>query len=77
MQQIQMHGELGSGDGARHREAILEQRPVECLSIEGDEHGSFRQALREFVQDGMFLAEVAHQQLLDLQPAGVPPSQAD
>jgi len=39
MQQIKMRREFWRRDGARHRETIFEQRPIERFAIEGNEHG--------------------------------------
>jgi len=46
MQQIKVRRELRHRDGARHREAILEQRPIERFAIEGNEHGPLSGARR-------------------------------
>jgi len=41
MQQIKVSGEFRRSDGARHRETIFEQRPIERFAIESNQHGSF------------------------------------
>jgi len=41
MQQIKVSGEFRRSDGARHRETIFEQRPIERFAIEGNQHRSF------------------------------------
>ena len=77
MQKIEMRGEARYGDAARHRESAFEQRPVEGFSVEGDEHGAGREAFRQFVQHGMLIAKIAHEKLLYLQAACVPPRDAN
>jgi len=46
MQQIKVRRELRHCDGARHREAIFEQRPIERLAIEGDKRRPFGDTMR-------------------------------
>ncbi len=46
MQQVQMRRQLRHRDGARHCETILEQRPIERFSIEGNEHWPLGDTLR-------------------------------
>jgi len=36
MQEVQVRGQLGCGDGARHRKTVFEQRPVKRFPVEGD-----------------------------------------
>lgn len=77
MKQVEMRGEAGNGDGAGHSEAIFEQRPIEGLAVEGDENGALRKTRGEFVKNRVLFGEVAHEELFDLQAAGIPPCQAD
>ena len=62
---------------AGHGEAIFQQRPIESFAVEGDEYGALRDARGKFVQQRIFLGEIAQKELLDLQAAGIPPGQAD
>src|SRR5580692_673447 len=64
-------------DAARHREAAVEQRPVESFAVESHKYWSFGDARGEFVQQRIFFRKVAHEKLLDLQRAGIPPGQPD
>ncbi len=66
MQQIEMGREARDTDGARHREPIFEQRPIERFSIEGDEHRALGDMRGKLVEQRMLFAEVAHEELLDL-----------
>jgi hypothetical protein len=65
------------GDFSRHRESALEQRPIKCLSVECNEYGTFRDAFCQFAEHGMFISEIAHEKLLDLKAARVPPANSD
>src|SRR6266849_2876777 len=71
-----MRRQFWHGDGARHREAALQERPIERFSIEGDEDGAFGETPRKFMKKGMFFSEITHKELLDLQAASIPPRQA-
>src|SRR5260370_12784615 len=75
MKQIEMRRELRNFDGARHGEAALEQWPVTGLAVKGDQDGTLRDASCQFVQQRIFLAKIAKEQLLDLKAAGIPPGQ--
>ena len=46
MQQVEVRGEFRRGDGAGHREAIFQQRPVEGFAVEGDQDRAARQCAR-------------------------------
>ncbi len=72
-----MRRKLRDGDRSRHGEAIFQQRPVEGFAIEGDQHRALGQMCCDFVQYGVLFAKIAHEELLDLQSAGVPPGQSD
>ena len=71
-----MRRQFWHGDGARHREAALQEWPIERFSIEGDEDRAFGETPAELMKKGMFFGEIAHEELLDLQAAGIPPGQA-
>jgi len=43
---IKVRRELRHRDGARHRETIFEQRPIERFAIEGDKHRPFGDTMR-------------------------------
>jgi len=77
MQQIHMRGQLWRGDRARHRETVLKQRPVERFPVEGDKHGPLRNVCCQFLQQRIFFREIAHEELFDLQPSGIPPRNAN
>ena len=70
-----MRRQFWRGDGARHREAAFEQRPVERLAVEGHQHGPLGDARGKFMQQRMLFCKIAHEELLDLQSAGIPPGQ--
>src|SRR5215472_15666746 len=72
-----MRSRLRRGNRAGHCETVFEKRPVERFSVEGHEHRPFFHPFREFLKQGIFLGEIAHQELLDLQSPGIPPGQSD
>ena len=76
MQQIQMHLGRECRDGSRHAIARLKQRPVKTFSVERHEDGALLHALGKFEQQRMLFIEIAHEELLDLQAARVPPRDA-
>lgn len=73
MQEVEMRGEPGGTNGARHGEAALEERPVKSLPVERHQHRALGQPGGEFVQERMLLAKIAHEELLDLKTASIPP----
>ena len=77
MQQIQMHLGRKGRHAARHAVARFEQWPVEAFTIERHQHGPLLHALGEFEQQRMLFIEIAHEELLDLQAARIPPRDAD
>jgi hypothetical protein len=76
MQQIQMRFGSGGANCPRHAVACFEQRPIETLSIKRDENRPNGHALGEFQQQRMLLIEIAHEELLHLQAARIPPRNA-
>src|SRR3982074_257961 len=72
-----MSGEPGSCDRSRHREAIFQQRPIERFPIKGDKNRAVGEAHGKLVEDRVLFMEVAHEELLDLQAAGIPPRKTD
>jgi hypothetical protein len=76
MQKIQMRAGCGSTNCARHAVARFEQRPVKRFAVEGDEHASLGHSFGESHEDGVLLALLAHEKLLDFEPTGVPPGYA-
>ena len=76
VQQIEMRGQRRHANRPRHREAILQQRPVKRFPIERDQHGTLRQARRQFLQQRVLLRKIAQEELLHLQAAGIPPRES-
>src|SRR5580692_9641997 len=76
MQQIEMQLGRACGDGARHAIARLEQRPVKTFPVEGYENRPLLHTLGKLEQKRVFLIQIAHEELLDLQSARVPPGDA-
>jgi hypothetical protein len=77
MKQVEMSRELGNLDRAGHGEATLEERPIECFAIEGNQDGTLRDARRELLEQRIFLGKIAKEKLFDLETAGVPPRETD
>jgi len=75
MEKVKMRSEPRSGDGTSHGEAAFEERPIERFSVEGDENGTLGDAGGQFVQQRVFVGEIAHEKLFDLKTAGVPPAE--
>ena len=75
MKQIEMRRQFRRLDRTSHTEAGIEQRPIETLAIEGNQHRAFAQPLGNLMQHGMLFVMVAHEELLDLNSASVPPCQ--
>src|SRR5690348_14990652 len=73
MKQIKMRRQARGGNRARQGKAIFQKRPIESFPIERDENGSFRKAPRKLVKERVLFGKVAHEELLDLKAAGVPP----
>ncbi len=76
VQKIQVCARRRRGNRARHPVACFQQRPVERFPVECHEHRPLRHAFPERHEQRMFLAVLAHEKLLYLQPARVPPRQA-
>src|SRR5208282_5739368 len=76
VKKIEMRGQARCGNGVRHSEAIIKQRPVEGFAVESDEDGALRNARGEFVKERVRFREIAHEEWFDLKAAGVPPSDA-
>jgi len=74
MQQVQVSRQLRGSHRAGHGKAIFEQRPVERFAVEGHQDLPFLYPFREFLKQGIFFREVAHQELFDLQSPGILPS---
>ncbi len=72
-----MRGEGRSIEDTSHAEACVEQGPIEGFAIEGEEDGTGGDAAREEMEHGVFFAEIAHEILLDLEAACLPPGDAD
>ena len=68
-----MRGQARGGDSARHDEAAIKERPVESLPVEGDENRTLGHAGSEFVKERILFCKVTHEELFDLERAGVPP----
>ena len=77
MKKIQMRGGNARRNAARHSETSFQQRPIKTFPIECDEHAALGQPFIQRQQQRMFLAKIAHEKLLDLQAAGIPPREAD
>src|SRR5579863_6503305 len=77
MQEIEVRFRSGNFDFARHAEARVEQWPIERFAVESDEHAPLGHALGESVELRMFFAVLAHEELLHLEAAGVPPGDAN
>ena len=75
MQQIEMRCQLWRLDRPRHREAILEQRPVERFAVKRHKHRTLREPRRQFMQNRMFFVKIAHEKLFDLQATRIPPGE--
>ena len=73
MKKIDVRGQTRRGDGARHRESAVEQRPVEGFAVESDQHRALRDAHGKLLEQRVFFGKVAHEKLFDLQRAGIPP----
>jgi len=69
MQEVEVRSKTRRGNCASHQESGFEQRPVEALAVESEQHGALGEPRGEFVQDGMLVRVIAHEELLDLQPA--------
>src|SRR5262249_55648544 len=76
MQQIEMSRQLRRRNSPRHCESAFQQRPIKRFSVECHQYGPFGKSLREFAKDGVFIRKVAHEELLDLQAARIPPCDA-
>src|ERR1700730_12148955 len=72
-----MSGELGSCDRSRHRKAIFQQRQIERCPVKGDKNGALGEVHGKLVEDRVLFMEIAHEELLDLQAAGIPPRETD
>ncbi len=77
MQKIQMGMKARRRNPARHFEAAHQQGPIEAFSVKGYEHRPFAYPSRQFEQHRIFFTGIAHEELFDLNPAGIPPCQAD
>ncbi len=67
----------GNVNRSRHSKAALQQRPIEALSVERNQHGMLSQPARKLEQDRIFLSRIAHEKLFDLDSACIPPCQAN
>ncbi len=76
VQKIQVRARRRRANRARHPVARFEQRPVERFPVECHEHRPLRHAFPERHEQRMFLAVLAHEKLLHLEPARIPPRQA-
>ncbi len=77
VEEIEMGPQYRRSNTARHPVPCFEQGPVERFAIERDQHRTFRQALGQRRKHRTFFAVLTHEQLLDLEAAAFPPSQAD
>jgi hypothetical protein len=73
MQEVEMGGQFGEINLARHPKAVLKQRPIKALPVKCHENGPFAQPIGNLQQYGMLLVMVAHKKLLNLDTAGLPP----
>src|SRR5205807_7149351 len=72
-----MGGGFWRSNGARHFEAILKKRPIKRFPVKRQKHGPLLHPRGELLKHRIFISEVAHKELLDLQSRGVPPPQPD
>src|ERR1700674_3019162 len=76
MEEIQMRVEHGNVNGSRHLKSAHQQRPVEALSVECNQHRPLPEPSGEFQQDRIFLGGIAHEELFDLNSVPIPQRQA-
>ena len=77
VEEVEVGAGGGRGERASHAIAGLDQRPVERFAVKGDQDGALSHAFLKGEEDGVLVGVIAHEELLDLQAAGIPPSEAD
>src|SRR5450759_137184 len=73
MEKVEVRNRFRDGDLPRHAVAGLQKRPVEALSVKGDEYTAVIDAIGERRQDWQLLVQIAHEVLFNLEADAVPP----
>ena len=77
VKEVEVGAQCRRRNGSRHPIAGFEQRPVERLAVERDQHRTLCQPLGKRREQRTLFAVLAHEQLLDLKPPAFPPCETD